>query len=305
MTLFWLTACVIGGDKYPRPRDLADAWQVDRTRVLAVVAEPPEVRPGETATFSALIAHAAGEAPDLGVLWIACPVEGDGSGFGCATDLGSVDLSGTPTPDELAELGVVGFEPGFPPVYAAPADLLEPLPAEERLEGTYVLVQVTAFPLDQLDEPVDEIDFGEVEAAYKRLVVSEAPTPNANPVIAAGTVDGTAVPPGALVHVDADQVYDVSLELGLGARERYEYVNRDGETEDRVEEPYISWFVSGTDADASGDPGGELLEAVTLWPYLDASWLSPAERGSTGTWFAVLRDRRGGMAWWRQDWVVD
>ena len=93
--------------------------------------------------------------------------------------------------------------------------------------------------------------------------------------------------------------------MQIGARERYQYVNSDGAVEDRVEEPYASWFVAGTDPDGAGDPGGELLETVTLWPYMDASWLSPAERGASGTWFAVVRDRRGGMAWWSQEWVVD
>ena len=305
MNLLMLSACVIGSDKYARPRDLAPAWLVDRTRVLAVVAEPPEVRPGETATFSVLLAGPPGDPLDLAVLWLACPVDDEGNGFGCATDLGSLDLGATMTPEQLEELGVIGFEPGLPPSYTVPDDLLDGLAPEDRLEGSYVLVQVTAFPLDALDQPVDDIDYSTVEAAYKRLIVSEAATPNHNPLIDSGAVDGATLPLGALVHLDADQVYEISVALRDASRERYDFVTGDGLTEQRVEEPYVSWFVAGTDEDGSGDPGGELLESVTLWPYLDATWLSPAEPGASGTWFAVLRDRRGGMTWWRQDWVVD
>lgn len=299
-----LAGCVIGSDKYPRPRDLAPAWLVDRTRVLAVVAEPPEARPGDVVTFTSLIANPPGDAPDLGVAWFACPTDDDGNGFGCVVDFASVDLS-DPDPAALADLGLIGFEPGLPPVYVVPDDLLADLAEEERLEGLYVVVQVTAFPAELLEDPLAEVDFAEVEAAYKRLVVSEAVTPNHNPPIGAFAVDGIVVPDLAVVHVEPEQVYDLSILLPDGARESYEYVTQDGEVEDRVEEPYVAWFVAGTDRGGEGDPGGEMFEAVTLWPYLEASWVAPAASGESGTWWAVLRDRRGGMAFRGQDWVVD
>mgnify|MGYP000105800186 CR=1 FL=1 len=294
LVLSTLSSCVIGSEKYPRPRDLSPTWLVDRPRVLAVVAEPPEVRPGEAATFSALIPDPTSE-DDLFQVWLACPVDDAGNGFGCLTDFSDVDLENA-TPEELADLGLIGVAPGpFPPTYVAPLDLLDDLSEEERLEGRYVNAQVTAFPgdLTQATSATD-IDFNEVEVAYKRLVVSEARTPNHNPSIATFVVDRLEVPADAVVQVDPKQEYDLGIQLPDGTRELYEFVTSSGEVEERVEEPYASWYSTG----------GEVQEEVTLYPYLESTWTSPETSGEEGTWYVVLRDRRGGMAWWTQRWVV-
>ncbi len=294
-----LSSCVIGNDKYPRPRDLSPTWLVDRTRVLAVVAEPPEIAPGERATFQALLATPGAEAPEdggLSKLWLACPVDDEGNGFGCIVDFESLDLENA-TPQELADLGFIGFEPGLPPSYFAPPDLLDELTEEERLEGRYVNVQVTALPDELLTATTGaapELDFNEVEVAYKRLVVSEALTPNHNPSILTFTVDRTLVAADTVVEVDAEQSYDLGVLLPDGSREAYLFVNSDGVEEQRVEEPYVAWYATG----------GEMLEEVTLYPYLEATWVAPAEPGAEGTWYAVLRDRRGGQAFWIQRYVV-
>jgi len=289
-----LSACVIGGDKYPRPRDLSPGWLVDRPRVLAMAAEPPEIRPGESATFSALIPNPDSD-DELLQIWLACPVEGNGDGFGCFTDFSGIDLEDA-TPEELAELGLIGVQPGpFPPTYTAPADLLDELSEEERLEGRYVNAQVTAVPGDISEATAtDDIDFNEIEVAYKRLVVSEATTPNHNPSIDRFVVDRIDVPDDAVVQVDAGQAYELGIQLPDGTREVYEFVTSDGVVEERVEEPYAAWYATG----------GEVLEEVTLYPYLESTWQAPEASGEEGTWFVVLRDRRGGMAWWSQQWVV-
>lgn len=288
-----LGGCVINSDKWPRPRDLAPAWLVDRPRLLALQAEPPEARPGDLVTFSSLLAQPPGDEEELVTVWLACPLEGEE--VGCATDLAGVGT--TTDPEALAELGIIGFEPGFPPVYLVPADLLDALEPEARLEGLQVLVQSTSMPAELLEDEdaLEELDFAVVEAGYKRLVVSEALTPNHNPRVGAYLVDGEIVPEGALVHLDPLQPYEVGVQLPDDAIEDYVFVNSEGVEEHRVEEPYVSWFATG----------GDLVESVTLFPYLEATWTSPAEAGTSGTWYAVLRDRRGGMAWKAQQWVVD
>ncbi|MFT4622075.1 MAG: hypothetical protein ACI8PZ_000728 [Myxococcota bacterium] len=291
-----LVGCVINGDRYRRPNELSPVWFVDRARVLAVQAEPPEIRPGQTASFEALLATPDSEEP-YSVVWIACPADGGGIGFGCALDFADIDLTNA-TPDQLAALGFIGFEPLLPPVYTAPDDILDGLDDPARREGAYVLIQVTAIPPGALDEGRrgnPEIDFNEVEAAYKRLIVSEATTPNHNPVPGPFSVAGRTVAPGSIVHVDPDQPYKLALEIPTASVESYEFVNRDGEVEIRVEEPYVAWF--STD--------GEMAEEVTLYPYTAADWYSPSKRGAAGTWYAVVRDRRGGQGWHTQQWVVD
>lgn len=288
-----LTGCVIGGDRYPRPRDLAPAWLVDRPRVLGIRASPPEVRPGETVTFEALVPTPGATAPYT-VIWLACPPADDGGiGFGCPIPE-TLDLTDV---NALAALGVIGVEPFLPPVYTVPDDALDGLAPADRAEGLYTLIQVTALPPDLLDPATapDTLDFNEIEAAYKRLVVSEAATPNQNPEIVAFTADGIVVPPGAPLHVTAGQDYDLSVQLSPTAIETYTFVTSEGTPEDREEEPYLSWYATA----------GEVEEPVTLFPYPEATWTAPATVGETGTVWAVLRDRRGGMAWWAQEIVVE
>ncbi len=288
--------CVINGNKYTRPSELEQSWLVSRTRILGIRAEPAEIAPGQRASFEALLVGPPGEEEQLVRLWLACP---DG-GTGCATaELEGLDLE-DPDPEQLEELGFIGFQLGIPgeaaPEYTAPPDLLDGLDEAAKLEGLNVTVQLTAFPLEQLDSSTTDIDFNEVEAGFKRLVVSEASTPNNNPRLDGFAVDETRLPDEVeTVLVEPGQQYDLALFLAdPGGIETYEFLNSDGEVEERVEEPYVSWFTTG----------GVLVESLGLWPFLDASWEAPDEVGTEGTWFAVVRDRRGGMSWWRQDWVV-
>ncbi|MEZ4234860.1 MAG: hypothetical protein R3F59_01565 [Myxococcota bacterium] len=298
------SGCVINSDKWPRPRDLTPDWEVSETRILGIRADPPEIRPGDTVAFDALFGAPPGSDGEVGdngipadrsVLWLACPVDDEGNGFGCLTDLGDVDLA-TADPADLASLGFVGFEPGLAPSYTAPADLLDGLDEQARLEGRYVLVQLLAFPTALLQDPdaLANLDFSVVVSAYKRLVVSDAPTPNHNPDIGVFVVDGLPIPPGAVVTVEPDQRYDLSVALPEGAIESYDYENSDGVVEQRVEEPYASWYTTG----------GEMLEEVTLWPRLEATWQAPKETLDRGFWYIVLRDRRGGVSWYTQEFTI-
>ncbi len=284
-----LMACVIGQDKYPRPRDLSPAWLVDRPRVLAIVAEPPEIAPGGTATFQGLIPIPEDE-PAHAVLWFAC--EDNDFGYGCAFELPTTTGTGATTavPD-----GLIGYEPFLAPSYTPPLDALEGLSASEALEGLYTLIEVIAAPEEALVEVTEDVDFSIFETAYKRLVVSTASTPNHNPGVAGFRVEDVPIAEQAVVHLDPNQPYELTLELSDGSIETYEYLNSVGDVEVRTEEPYVTWYTTG----------GELLEFYTLHPYLDAGFVSPAVSGTQGTWWAVVRDRRGGMAWKEVAWIVD
>ena len=70
--------------------------------------------------------------------------------------------------------------------------------------------------------------------------------------------------------------------------------NTDGIAEDRIEEPYATWYST---------EGGSIGELWTLYPHLETEWTA-GSYGQTGTWWAVIRDRRGGMAWIEQQWAV-
>ncbi len=280
-----VSGCVIGGDRHPRPRDLDPSWLVSRVRVLAVRPEPPEIQPGETVTFEALIADPEGVVES--VVWLLCE---DATGFGCATDL--TDLSADATPDELAEAGVIGLEPFFPPEWTAPEDLLDGLDEAEAREGVQVTAQLFAVP--DLEDLEEALDFSEVEAAFKRVVVSEALTPNENPVLDSWTIEDETVPAGATVEVEPGETYQIGVWIDEDSIQTYLHVNAAGEIEERVERPYVAWYTTG----------GTIGDPHTLYPYFRTRWRAPSEAGAEGVWYAVVRDRRGGQDWLERRWRV-
>jgi hypothetical protein len=288
-----LAGCPIGNNKYPKPRDLKPGWLIDRLRVLAIKAEPPEITPGEEARFEALVVDPKGVSG--AIVWIACEPDDEGNtSYGCGLN---ADFDFTEaTPEELAEAGFIGFEPLIPARYLSRSDALDNLEGNERTEGVQVLIQIAVLPEEAMEEGFEggAFDFNEVEVAYKRLIVSEAPTPNHNPEIANFLIDGVPVDPDAVVEVDPEQQYEVGAQLAEGTVELYTYEDEDGAQEEREEQPYIRWY---TDA-------GDMLEDATLYPYLDATWEAPAADAEqvAGTWWAVIRDRRGGISWGAQRW---
>ena len=267
------TGCVINSDKYQRPRQLEQAWSVTKPRLLAVRSEPAEPRPGDTVTFDALVADPTGEIDS--VLWIACPSPDDGGiGFGCIDD----------------SQEVIGIQPFQQPVLTTPTDILDGLDEFERLEGRSVLVQVTGLPpVDPTNPDVDfeDIDFNQIEAGYKRVVVSNATTPNNNPEVVGLSADGTELPFGTVLEVDPDQTYAIGAFVSDDTIENYEFLNSDRVIEQRIEEPYITWYATA----------GTVVEPFTLFPFLESDWRAPEESGTEGTIWGVLRDRRGGQTW--------
>jgi len=284
-----LAGCPIGNNKQPKPADLSPGWRVDKLRVLALESSPPEVAPGQQVNLSSLTVD-----PDdtlQGIVYIACPTDDSGTGFGCQLpdDLDFENLD----PADLVDAGVIGFEPGFPPVLDVPSDYLDGLPPEEAERGRYYLVQAIGIPKDAAVDP-DNIDFGTFIASFKRVVVSSKTAPNNNPGIAHFTIDGEPVPAGATVVVDPGQRYQIGVALAPDAIEDYIYVNDEGVAEERTEEPYFRYFTTA----------GTQVADTTLYPYTDAPWDADLESGEEGTWWVIVRDRRGGLQWVEQPFRV-
>lgn len=277
MTLFLLLGC--------QDIDLAQEWDLDRLRLVAVRAEPAEPRPGDLVTFTSI-----GYAPEgeWSALWFACV---QGSPDGCSFDasllegIDSAEDIAALTPEEQAELlaalqaaGLIGFQPGFEPAWVVPEDSLAGLTEAEALEGTSATVQVTL---------TTEAD---IELVLRRIPISLAPTPNLNPDIGTFEVDGISLAAGGGLRADAGQLYELEAGL-LGELETYEYVNTDGEHETRTEELEWRWYTDMGHLDGSFD-----IEDPE--PTADAVvWRAPSEPG-TGVIHAVVLDGRGGMGWW-------
>lgn len=291
--LLLVAACAIGDDQLPKPENLPAEWLVDRLRVLAIQAEPPEAAVGQEVRFSALLVDPFEEVG--GVIWLACPSETD-LDLGCPLDP-SLDFANA-TPEELAAAGFVGFEPLVPPRYTPGPELFEGKTEFEQLDGVQVVVQMAAVPPELLSGDLgdDGFDPANLEAGYKRLIVSTNPQPNQNPTIAALSFDGVELDPTGVVEVDPGQEYLVAARLTTDSAETYDYTNAEGVTETRSEEPYLKWYTSG----------GSLRESLTLFGFFDVPWVAPPRGSPTteGTIWAVVRDRRGGMSWIAQRWRV-
>lgn len=271
--------------------DLSQSWQIDRLRVLAVAAEPAEPRPGDTVTFTSLVVSPV--VPVEMVTWFACLPESSDS-YGCEIDSSILDdLQGTDfssmTPEELAALyeqlvaaGLIGVEPYFAPTWQIPSTALDSLSESERLEGLSALVNVTAIPTG------DDLTEADLELAYKRVVVSEAVTPNHNPGLVGLEVDGRAVDPTERVEATPGSTLELTLVFAADAIETYQYVLDDGTVESRTEEPYLTWYTQD----------GTFDQTATLSPDFTVEYTAPEQPANAefSVW-VVVRDRRGGMAW--------
>ncbi|MFK7927108.1 MAG: hypothetical protein AB8H79_02885 [Myxococcota bacterium] len=282
-----LTSCVINSNQYTRPRDLQPQSQVVGLRILAIQAEPPELAPGETATLQALLVDLGGVSDNT--LWVGCGPDA-ASNFGCPFDPSALDEDATF--EELIAAGVIGLEPDLPPTLTAQEEWLEGLDEDEQLEGLNWTVNALALPADA---PADgEFDFNQVESAFKRVVVSRATTPNRNPGLVDFTVDGEVVADGEVAIITPGKSYELAPVLADDAIQTYDFKNRDGEVEERVEQLYCEWFSTS----------GTVTEFNTLEPFLESTWVAPDVTGRTGRWFVVVKDRRGGLSWLVRDWEI-
>jgi len=291
--------------------ELSQTWQLDRTRILAVrpfvQGEPDlvlgtraEGRPGETLGFEALT-YSPENDPIGGLLWIAC-LDEENPNDGCSID--EDDAKDKEDIDLDAEAGFIGFEPLFSPVLPIPEGVLESLPEEERAEGISALVNIIAIPESEMalleDDSSDEekeeleLDADNYEIAFKRVPVSESPTPNHNPDIIDFVVAGERLDGAAGFTARSKTTYIIEPILADGHIETYTYTSSAGELEYRTEEPYFSWYTELGATDS--EDWATFDQPFSLNPYNSVEWTAPKSPGQI-TIHVVVRDRRGGMGW--------
>jgi hypothetical protein len=279
---------------------LQQPWLVDRTRILGVRAEPAEPAPGDMVFLSSLTAD-----PENGidaVTWFGCVYE-ESSSVGCELDTEALEelLAQDPesmTPQQQAEwyealqaTGFLGVEPDLPPRFRVPPDLLDDLSGDALDEGKNYIFNLNAIPGGLDFEELDINDQNQLEAGLKRMPVSLSENPNTNPTVVGLKVEGQddwIVVDGDTLRLGAGQRYAFELLLADDAVQSYSYVNSSGETEDRVEEPYMSLYTTT----------GEFDQNIGLHPYFDFEYTAPTDPSADGdTLWAVVRDRRGGFGW--------
>ena len=250
---------------------------VREPRVLAVVSEPAEAKPGATAMLSALVASPDGPITEQPA-WAICtapkpPTEDNAVAPGCLEDaVTSLGTSATITatiPTDACAL----FGPDVPPGGYRPRD-------PDPTGGYYQPVRAvttdagTAFGFTRITCGLANAP-GDVAHDYQTMY-----QPNANPVLH----------PIALAQAAPDS--DVTLTAAWDEPETYLYYDPSSQTlVERRESMRVSWFATaGTlpvDATAVGE-GDPATSASTTWH-------TPATPGPVWLW-VVLRDSRGGIA---------
>jgi hypothetical protein len=257
---------------------------VDKLRLLAVKAEPPEIAPGQTTTLTATFANPGGTTPS--VTWDACllpppPATGQGVNQDCvALGAGS---------DKLVHFGdaasVTATMPSINPTMVGLPD---------QTNGIYLPVRV------RLDADGSSLVSFYSLRIYLGVLLPDMPPPNRNPAFTgiyvvpsadAGADEQTAIPDKSPREVhDKDELALRAL-VTPDSAEMYKVYDGDPRTtppRDVTEDIRISWYTTA----------GEFTNEATGIEKPDTTLKLDKHLPPSGTpidiW-AVARDERGGM----------
>jgi hypothetical protein len=297
---------------------------VDKLRVLAVRAEPPELAPGETAALDLLAVAPrvaqddAGAPRKLDVAWLACALPP-----GAATIAPCAAASPTSLPPSCrdaphAPVCLVALAPTAS--YAAPADALGGAASAEVIL-TVAVADDDAGALGCLANVAAnggvQSDTDHCVIAIKRLQLSDPArrqaAANANPALADFTLTSPAMLSQPLDGDGAAWVYAPGRDKAawdLVANRASDAAQQ--KSDGTFEQLTVSWYTTAgaIDGDLSyylpsscSAPG----QCPTLAPELgaDTTWFAPTAGEAAGVvgadgvvqFWAVLRDDRGGVGW--------
>ncbi len=288
---------------------MAAISEIDKFRIMAVQVEPPEIRPGESATHRALFADPHGEGREVTLLW--------------ATLLG--ELSEKSTDGSGGMLGTPGMTFGDDTyTVTVPADVLEGIPeetAELRATTVVILCAGGVIDLQSIEEVFAGGDLsaltgdsdllcqgGDMLTAFKQFRISNKGDDqrNTNPTIDWLKLDGNILNPvdeespeggediGVFTCTDVDKCLEgvpLAALLTENSYQTYE-LEQFGEVETVSDDPYISWFVTG------GHFSNDRSRPVASNQTFKVTWAPPL-MGGTFTLWAVAHDLRGGTSWKR------
>lgn len=245
---------------------------VGEPRVLAVISDPAEAKPGAPVTYTAVLASPDGPLT-IAPHWAFCtspkpPTEDNAASVPCISGEELIDLGSTPM-GTLPKDGCIRFGPDTPPGGFRPRD---PDPSG----GYYQPVRVDADDLLAIGLTRITCNLptapAEVAHDYTQRYVA-----NKNPIL----------DPITITEVPANSDITLIASWPVESVEEYLYYDTLSQTlVTRRETMRLSWFATGGHiaVDASTSSG---TSASTVWRTSDA--------GTVWLWF-VLRDSRGGIA---------
>jgi len=254
---------------------------IDQPRVLAILAEPAEARPGATVTYRALVATPDGTL-DAAPRWSFCtapkpPTEDNAVSTSCALGESLQPLGAAPqVTAALPTDACTRFGPEVPPGNFRPRDpdptggFYQPIRADVDPLVAFGLSRVTCKLASSTADVAREYE--------QRYLANQNPRLELPDAEALG-----AVPAHARVTLTASWPAD--------AAESYVYFDRLAQAlVVRREAMRVSWFATAGALDADASAAGEDDPATSV----TTTWHTPGP-GPATLWF-VLRDSRGGVA---------
>jgi hypothetical protein len=275
-------------------------YEVSKLRTLAILAEPPEIGPGESATFSTLTVNPSSEAP-IAYQWEACLfTDGPDAYYACS---------------ESEEAGVAGFPLGNAPeaelnydtLTAAGLDIAEICASLEGVEVPDFITLPDCTRGLPLTIRLVATQGSVTEVSKKTFTLlrpeeAEREDVNTSPVSGELTLNGQSAEGQVQVTDSSLDEVELLLDVDLSQAQTYEPPDPGsdgGRLDAEVEELNVAWFTThGTLKYARTyyargiTPDDELGSNV-----LDLTAGEEPETGETITLWAVLRDDRGGISW--------
>ena len=269
-----LLAALLGAcqsNNFPKYQDLGDL------RVLTIIADHPEVNPGDTVTFTPVLSDLGGQGRTIDFSVQGCIDPGVG--------IGITPVCPSPDPASI-ETGTIAIPAGTTQTYTGPvttfsltmpdeATILGSRSTTDQFNGVAYLVFYTI-----------SVPNGPAVNSFLRVIVS-SPTKtqkNQNPVITSVDLNDSPVP--GVISMPSSAV-NFRVTSPPSSLETYQVMQVDGTMTPQTEELINTWFISDGEFDFSRTIGNS-----------ENSWSPPGSRPSNrgSVLIVVTRDGRGGAA---------
>ncbi|MBI2062020.1 MAG: hypothetical protein HYT87_20085 [Nitrospirae bacterium] len=261
--------------------DQGEPTFVDKPRILAMKAEPPEIQREGESRLSALVALPDDfdpSAPPPLLLWGLCELTGTVTGQSCAD------------PESAKVLGAGGPEESIPIADPTPPPPILSGDGEKNHQG---ISAPPEFSMQPLPVPVPFLiglfaKAGDREMkAFKRFIVSGSTNPNRNPVITDVMIDGA--PLADLSALEPEREYTLEVQVPEDAAQSYADLSPTGGGREKTEDLFIAWFSTAEGLEKDRSFGV---------PY-ENKWRAPRKPPESGKvrFWVVLHDSREGVDW--------
>lgn len=278
---------------------------VEKLRVLSIVAEPPEVSPGESTELTELNLDPSRPGGKTTVVWIGCQPDPFNLGRGACNDVTSA-LRPTSFADFPPGVSLLGFGPRAG--YTVNADLFDVLAPDDPTRQNGTVGQILAVTLGEEVKATttneeflalfQRIENREIQTllSVSRVLTTERKVKNTNPRLETLLVDGEPFPKNATLLVQQGQKLALEPKVPEAAKESYTLLTPDGPA-DRTEVIVGAWYST---AGRFSEPRVDLFSG-TVATYTAPGSVEvpddPVPERRTGKVWLVLRDGRGGQSW--------